>query len=48
MYRQRLFDYYEFVVGLSQCSVLSYLNAQPPPPTSYDCTILLLNFNKSL
>ena len=30
MYRQRLFDYYQLAVGLGQCSVLSYLKAQPP------------------
>ena len=27
MYRQRLFDYYQFVVGLGQCSVILYLKA---------------------
>jgi len=31
MYRQRRFDYYQFAVGLGQWSVLSYLEAQPPP-----------------
>jgi len=30
MYMQRFFDYYPFVVGLGQCSLLSYLEAQPP------------------
>ena len=29
MYRQRLLDYYLFVCGLGQCSILSYLKAQP-------------------
>ena len=30
MYRQILFDYYHFVDGLGQGTVLSYLGAQPP------------------
>jgi len=30
MYMQRFFDYYPFAVGLGQCSLLSYLEAQPP------------------
>jgi len=41
IYAQRLFDYYQFVVGLGQCFVLSYLKAHPLP--NYDCTILTLH-----
>jgi len=33
MNRQRSFDYYQFVVSLDQCSVLSRLNTPPPVMT---------------